>query len=101
MAQSYPCDICGQEEAVQTLTNNQTGDVMLLGAACLPVFYGNMTLQLFEAGDHKGPAGKCQACRRVHEHMQTPVAAIDVQSEPATDTASAQTPAADTKAETS
>lgn len=73
MAQPINCDICADEPAVQMLTNLATGDVMSLGAACLPLFYGQSALLAIEAGDHAGPAGKCQACRRFHERMTTPV----------------------------
>jgi hypothetical protein len=76
MAQQLACDICGGEEAVQMLTNLATGDVMTLGRACLPAFYGQSVLSVMDAGEHAGPANKCQACRRVHEKMTTPVAPL-------------------------
>lgn len=79
MAQSLPCDICQQEEAVQMLTNLTDGSVLTMGAACLPHFYGHSALATMDAGTHKGPAGKCQACRRMHERMTTPVAPLDVE----------------------
>lgn len=69
MAQSISCDICSAEEAIQMLTNLQTGEVLAMGASCMPVFYGQSVLQVMEAGEHKGLPQKCQACRRVHEHM--------------------------------
>lgn len=69
MAQSIGCDICGSEEAVQMLTNLSTGEVLAMGASCLPVFYGQSVLQVMDAGEHKGLPQKCQACRRVHEYM--------------------------------
>jgi len=51
------------------LTNLQTGDVLAMGPACMPVFYGQSVLQVMDAGEHKGLPQKCQACRRIHEHM--------------------------------
>lgn len=69
MAQAIACDICGAEQAIQMLTNLQTGEVLAMGPACMPVFYGQSVLQVMDAGEHKGLPQKCQACRRVHEHM--------------------------------
>lgn len=77
MAQMPACDICGQENAVQILSSFVDGATFAIGLACTPMFFGQLALQAFEAGDHKGPATKCQACRRFHERMTTPVAAID------------------------
>lgn len=74
MAPQLPCDVCREEVAVQMLTNLATGDTMTLGPSCLAQFYGQSVLTLLEAGYHKGPAGKCQACRRFHEQMTLPVA---------------------------
>jgi len=93
MAQPITCDICQQEQAVQMLTNISTGDVLMMGPACLPVFYGQSVLQVMDAGDHKGPAGKCQACRRVHERMTTPVAPIGDTAPADRDADPADTPA--------
>ena len=92
MAQPIACDICSQEEAVQMLTNLTDGSVLAIGPACMPAFYGHSVLAVLDAGEHKGPAGKCQACRRTHERMTTPVTPLDVQ--PPADTTPA--PAADT-----
>ena len=92
MAQPIACDICSLEEAVQLLTNLTDGSVLAIGPACMPEFYGNSALVTMDAGEHKGPAGKCQACRRMHERMTTPVTPLDVQ--PATDNQPA--PVADT-----
>jgi len=76
MAQQLPCDICQDEPAAQILTNAESGQVMTLGLNCLPVFYEQSIRTLLDAGEHKGPASKCQACRRVHERITTPVAPI-------------------------
>ena len=84
MAQQLTCDICHDETGVQMLTNLATGDVLVMGTACLPTFYGQSVLGVMDAGDHKGPANKCQACRRVHERMTTPVAPIGIE-QPADD----------------
>lgn len=78
MAQQISCDICQQEVAVQMLTNLQDGSVLAMGPACLPTFYGQSVLMVMDAGGHSGPAGKCQACRRVHERMTTPVTPIGI-----------------------
>ena len=51
------------------LTNLATGEVLAMGAGCMPVFYGQSVLQVMDAGEHKGLPQKCQACRRVHEYM--------------------------------
>jgi hypothetical protein len=69
MAQPIACDICSGENAVQMLTNLTTGEVLCMGPACLPVFYGQSVLGVMDAGEHKGLPQKCQACRRVHERM--------------------------------
>jgi len=96
MAQPIACDICNANEAVQMLTNLTTGDVLAMCPACLPEFYGQSVLTMLEAGEHKGPAGKCQACRRFHERMTTPVTPLDVEP-PAPDDPPA--PAAETASE--
>lgn len=76
MAQPIACDICSLEEAVQMLTNLTDGSVLAIGPACMPAFYGHSALTTMDAGEHKGPAGKCQACRRMHERMTTPVTPV-------------------------
>lgn len=76
MAAQLTCDVCQAEPAAQMLTNVESGDVMTLGLNCLPIFYGQSILTLINAGEHKGPASKCQACRRFHERMTTPVAQL-------------------------
>lgn len=76
MAQQLSCDICHDEPAVQMLTNLQDGTVLVMGAGCLPVFYGQSALMVMGAGEHAGPPTKCQACRRTHERMTTPVAPL-------------------------
>lgn len=78
MAAPLTCDVCTSEPAVQMMTNVTDGTVLALGAQCLPGFYGASVLIMMDAGDHKGPAGKCQACRRFHERMTTPVTPIGV-----------------------
>lgn len=78
MAQPINCDICGQEDAVQMLSNLQDGTSLAIGALCSPTFYGFSHLAVTGAGEHKGPASKCQACRRLHEQMTTPVAPLEV-----------------------
>lgn len=75
MAQPISCDICQEENAVQMLSNLVTGEVIAMGPACLPVFYGQSALAVMDAGEHKGLPQKCQACRRVHERMTLAAAA--------------------------
>ena len=75
MAQPITCDVCNGEQAVQLLSNLETGEVLALGPGCLPVFYGQSVLAMMDAGEHKGLPQKCQACRRVHERMTLAVAA--------------------------
>lgn len=97
MAQPIACDICQEENAVQMLSNLVTGEVIAMGPACLPVFYGQSALAIMDAGEHKGLPQKCQACRRVHERMTLaarPAAPEDAASAPAPDDAPAA-PAAD------
>lgn len=79
MANQLPCDICQAEPAVQMLTNLADGTVLTMGAACLPQFYGQSVLLVMGAGEHAGPPTKCQACRRTHERMTTPVAPLTAQ----------------------
>lgn len=78
MAQTLNCDVCGEENAVQMLTDLTDGTSIAIGAACIPMFLGQAVLTVMGAGDHKGPANRCQACRRVHERMTTPVAPLEV-----------------------
>lgn len=99
MAQQLSCDICQEEPAAQMLTNLESGVVMTLGMNCLPQFYGQSILTLLEAGEHKGPANRCQACRRFHERMTTPVTPIDVgESNVSRETSQPAEPAAETGA---
>lgn len=94
MAQPIACDICQAEEAIQMLTNLHDGTVLAVGAMCLPAFYGHSVLTVMQAGVHKGPAGKCQACRRVHERMTTPVAPAGTRHDDAVPGATAEAPPA-------
>lgn len=79
MAQPIACDICSAEEAVQMLTNLQDGQVLALGPACLPTFYGQSVLMVTGAGEHAGPRTKCKACSVIHDTMTgtaTPIADV-------------------------
>jgi hypothetical protein len=51
------------------LTNVESGAVMMLGLNCLIIFYGQSLLTLLGSDGHSKIPSKCQACRRVHEHM--------------------------------
>lgn len=93
MAQPLTCDICQAEPAVQMLTNVQTGDVMMIGIGCAPVFYGQSLSLVLDAGEHKSIPSKCQTCRRIHEHMTTPAVPIGVQYDDAVPGAQAEAPA--------
>lgn len=94
MAQPIACDICTTGPAVQMLTNLQDGTVLAMCAACLPAFYGHSVLAVMDAGGHTGPAGKCQACRRVHERMTTPPAPPGARDDDAVPGARAEAPPA-------
>jgi hypothetical protein len=76
MAQQLPCDLCQDEPAVLMQTSLADGTVLTVGVACLPQFFGGALLGVIDAGEHKSIPTKCQACRRIHERMTTPVAPI-------------------------
>lgn len=78
MAQQLPCDYCGAEEAALMMTNMGDGTVVTVGAACLPLFFGGALLGAIGSDGHAGPPTKCQACRRTHERMTTPVAPLSI-----------------------
>lgn len=74
MAQQLICDLCNAEQAVLMQTTLTDGSTMLVGPACLPLFFGGAVLGVIGSDGHAGPPTKCQACRRTHERMTTPVA---------------------------
>jgi hypothetical protein len=76
MAQPLSCDLCGAEQAVLMQTNLIDGSVLAIGGLCLPQFFGGAVLGVIGSDGHAGPPTKCQACRRTHERMTTPVAPI-------------------------
>ena len=76
MAQQLICDLCGEENAVVMFNNLTDGSAMTVGAVCLPTFFGGAMLGSIGSDAHAGPPTKCQACRRVHERMTTPVAPL-------------------------
>lgn len=76
MAQPLTCDLCQSELAVLMQTSISDGSIMAVGAACLPQFFGGALLGVIGSDGHSGPPTKCQACRRIHERMTTPVAPI-------------------------
>jgi hypothetical protein len=78
MAQQLPCDYCNAEEAALMMTNLGDGTVVTVGAACLPLFFGGALLGAIGSDGHAGPPTKCQACRRTHERMTTPVAPLSL-----------------------
>ena len=78
MAADLPCDFCASEAAVLMMNNLADGTVVTVGAACLPLFFGGALLGAIGSDGHAGPPTKCQACRRVHERMTTPVAPLSV-----------------------
>jgi hypothetical protein len=82
MAQPLTCDLCGAEEAVVMQTNLTDGSSMAVGAACLPMFFGGAVLGSIGSDGHSGPPTKCQACRRTHERMTTPVAPLGADQTP-------------------
>lgn len=85
MAQPLPCDYCGAEEAALMMTNLADGQVVTVGAACLPLFFGGALLGAIGSDGHAGPPTKCQACRRSHERMTTPVAPLSIPADDHTD----------------
>jgi len=95
MAQQLTCDICGAEPAVQMLTNLSDGTVLAIGGLCTALFYDQSLRIVTEAGDHQGPAGKCQACRRVHERITIPATASPPPAEDETPVGDSATPSDD------
>lgn len=81
MAAELPCDFCGAEAAVLMMNSLTDGSVVTVGAACLPLFFGGALLGAIGSDGHAGPPTKCQACRRVHERMTTPVAPLSITAE--------------------
>jgi hypothetical protein len=81
MAAQLPCDLCEQEVAVVLFNNLADGSSMSVGALCLPTFFGGAMLGAIGSDTHAGPPTKCQACRRVHERMTTPVAPLSITAE--------------------
>lgn len=86
MAQPITCDLCQSENAVLMQTSLTDGSVLAIGPACLPQFFGGALLGVIGSDGHAGPPTKCQACRRSHERMTTPVAPLTA-SGPAPDNA--------------
>jgi hypothetical protein len=82
MAQPIACDLCGEENAAVMQTNLVDGSSMAVGPACLPMFFGGGLLGVIGSDQHAGPPTKCQACRRIHERMTTPVAPISLPADP-------------------
>lgn len=78
MAQQLPCDLCGEETAAVMFNNLIDGSSMTVGTSCLPHFFGGALLGVIGSDGHAGPPTKCQACRRTHERMTTPVAPISI-----------------------
>ena len=78
MAAQLPCDLCDEEAAVVLFNNLADGSSMSVGAKCLPHFFGGALLGAIGSDPHAGPPTKCQACRRTHERMTTPVAPISI-----------------------
>ncbi len=82
MAADIPCDLCGEEAAVVLMNNLVDGGTMAVGSLCAPMFFGGAMLGAIGSDAHAGPPTKCQACRRVHERMTTPVAPLTAQAAP-------------------
>jgi hypothetical protein len=92
MGASLPCDLCAQEEAVLMMNSLTDGSVITVGAACLPQFFGGALLGVIGSDGHAGPPTKCQACRRTHERMTTPVAPLSVEYDDSVPGARAEAP---------
>lgn len=78
MAQPLTCDLCGEEAAILLQQNLTDGSSVTVGPACLHLFFGGALLGVIGSDGHAGPPTKCQACRRSHERMTTPVAPISI-----------------------
>lgn len=91
MAAQLPCDLCEDEPAAVLLNNMADGSSMAVGAACLPMFFGGALLGAIGSDGHAGPPTKCQACRRTHERMTTPVAPLSAQPDQPAEPESAPT----------
>jgi len=93
MAQPLNCDLCQEEQAVLMQTSLADGTVLAIGATCLPLFFGGAVLGAIGSDGHAGPPTKCQACRRTHERMTTPVAPMVAEPPAAPDLENASTDA--------
>lgn len=69
MAQQITCDLCQSETAVLMQTNVMDGDILAIGPACLPMFYGGAILAVMDLPPHTGPASKCPACKQIHAQL--------------------------------
>lgn len=78
MAQPLTCDLCQEEEAILLQQNLTDGSSVTVGPACLHLFFGGALLGVIGSDGHAGPPTKCQACRRSHERMTTPVTPISI-----------------------
>jgi len=50
-------------------TNVADGDILAIGAGCLPMFYAGATMAVMDTPPHTGPASKCPACKLLHAQM--------------------------------
>jgi hypothetical protein len=85
MAPAITCDLCGEETAALMQTSLVDGSVLAVGGSCLPLFFGGALLGSIGSDGHAGPPTKCQACRRSHERMTTPVAPLSAVDDPPAD----------------
>jgi hypothetical protein len=49
MAQSQYCDLCKQEPADVTIITNASGDVIMIGASCMIIFYLTAAAEILDA----------------------------------------------------
>lgn len=73
MAQSQHCDTCGQEPPVITIITNATGDVIMIGANCTPIFYLTAAAEILDAMPEENRAAYAEVLQPITEKL----AAID------------------------
>lgn len=73
MAQSQHCDTCGEEPAVITIITNASGDVIMVGASCMPIFYLTAAAEILDAMPEANRAAYAEVLQPITEKL----AAID------------------------
>lgn len=73
MAQTQHCDTCGEEPAVITIITNESGDVIMIGASCMPIFYLTASAEILDAMPEENRAAYAEVLQPITEKL----AAID------------------------